>query len=774
MKKLFILLTLLTSVTHGFSQNVNHQFSISFSSSGDDRGRALAIDDFGNSFVTGSFSNQISVGGSALNSNGGTDIYVTKFDVFGNVSWTKQIGGSGNDAGRDITLDNAGNVILVGYFNGSVDFNPGIGAFQLNSYGMGDGFLLKLDSTGDFVYAGNIGGSDEDRVETVSYDPLYDDIAIGGWFQGVADISPNPETDLNFGSSLVYSHGATDFFVSMLDNEYPNSSFYYGWARGGIADDYLQEISFDNDGNLVLLGDFSENVNFAPLGVTLYGGGISGFLGKFDWDGDPYWVKNVILGGTTYGLCVRPDNSIACSGVYYYTGNFEYSNLDQFGNDLGGQNISLESTSIDGFVATFNSAGIFLNLKNFVCDGYDGIYSLTSDESGNVYMAGDFENIMNVGGINLSSSGSSDIYIAKLNYSLDALWAKSTGGAGIEYPWDIKLYPNEDIGFVSNFQGSNVDFDPNSSTNLISSAGGYDGAYSKWCNIGTPIITPNGPTTFCQNQQVTLSTTGFTSYLWSNSQAASSITVGQTGNYSLIATNSTGCSQSSAPTSVIVNPLPNVTTNVNPSNTVCEGSTITLTGAGALTYTWNNGIINNTPFVITSSGGYSVIGTDANGCQNSASINMNVNMNPVIFTNLTGDTLTVSAAGNYNYQWYNCATGLLPGETLDTLFGEFNQEYYVQATSQQGCTTNSDCILITKIDDQEIIAFSVYPNPANDRIFVNGRNNSSTQVSIFDIYGKLVLNQMLIGRELDIAELSAGSYILTIPEYGYKKSIIKL
>ena len=775
MKKIFTLLMFCAFFIQCFSQNVNHQFSTAFSSSGDDRGRAVAIDNSGNSFVTGSFSNQITIGGNTLNSLGGRDIYITKFNVLGDVLWTKQIGGAGNDEGRDLILDDQGNVIVVGFFNGNVDFNPGAGLFELNSYGMGDGFILKLNSSGIFGYAGNVGGADDDRVETVAYDPLYDDIAIGGWFQGVADISPNPESDLNFGSSLVYSHGATDFFISILNNEFPNSAFYYGWGRGGIADDYVQEVTFDNDGNLILTGDFSDYANFAELGVSLNGGGLSGFLAKFDWTGNPFWVKNVILSGTTNGLCVRPDNSIACSGIYF-NGNFEYSNLDQFGNELGGQNISLQSTSYDGFVATFNSAGIFLNFKNFVCDGYDGIYSVTSDATGNVYVAGEFENGINVGGINLSSSGSSDIYVAKLNYSLDAIWAKSTGGAGIEYPWDIKLFPNDDVGIVSNYQGSNVDFDPNSSSYLISSAGGYDGAFSKWCNIGTPIITPSGPTTFCQNQQVTLSTTGFTSYLWSNSQASTAITVGQAGSYSVIATNSTGCRQSSTSLPVVVNPLPNVTSNVSPSNTVCAGSSITLSGSGALTYVWNNGVLNNTPFDINSSGSYSVTGTDINGCQNSASINMTVNMNPVISTILTGDTLTVSANGNYNYQWYNCTSGLLPGETSDTLFGEFNQEYYVQATSQQGCATSSDCILIiiTSIENQEILTLSVYPNPSNERIYVAGKNEMPTRVIIYDAYGKLVLNQLLVGRELNIAHLTSGSYFLTIPEYGFNKCIIKL
>jgi hypothetical protein len=240
----------------------------------------------------------------------------------------------------------------------------------------------------------------------------------------------------------------------------------------------------------------------------------------------------------------------------------------------------------------------------------------------------------------------------------------------------------------------------------------------------------------------------------------------------VIATNSTGCRQSSTSLPIVVNPLPNVTSNVSPSNTVCEGSTITLSGSGALTYVWNNGVNNNTPFDIASSGTYTVNGTDINGCQNTASINMNVNMNPVISTNITGVTITVSADGNYSYQWYSCSSGLLPGETSDTLVGELNQEYYVQATSQQGCTTNTDCVLLS-IVNQEVLSLSVYPNPSNDRIYVAGKNEMPMKVIIYDVFGKVVLNQMLVGQELNVAHLPSGSYVLSIPEYGFNKCIIK-
>jgi hypothetical protein len=66
---------------------------------------------------------------------------------------------------------------------------------------------------------------------------------------------------------------------------------------------------------------------------------------------------------------------------------------------------------------------------------------------------------------------------------------------------------------------------------------------------------------------------------------------------------------------VFVNPLPNV--NAGADQNVCEGSQVTLTASGAVSYQWNNGVINGVPFTqLVPQQTYTVIGTDANGCQN--------------------------------------------------------------------------------------------------------------------------------------------------------------
>nr|WP_294988984.1 LamG-like jellyroll fold domain-containing protein [uncultured Sediminibacterium sp.] len=103
----------------------------------------------------------------------------------------------------------------------------------------------------------------------------------------------------------------------------------------------------------------------------------------------------------------------------------------------------------------------------------------------------------------------------------------------------------------------------------------------------TPVVTvtPNGPTTFCEGGSVTLSAPAGASYLWSSGQQTQSITVSQSGNYSVALTSATGCGNTSAAVAVTVNPLP-ATPVISTSGPtlVCAGSPVTLTAPGGQTF----------------------------------------------------------------------------------------------------------------------------------------------------------------------------------------------
>lgn len=165
-----------------------------------------------------------------------------------------------------------------------------------------------------------------------------------------------------------------------------------------------------------------------------------------------------------------------------------------------------------------------------------------------------------------------------------------------------------------------------------------------------------------------------------------SITFNNSGTYtvSMQATNGFGPGAPITKT-LTIHPNPSVSSVSNPSTgVVCFGSSITLTGSGAATYTWTGGISNGVAFTPSVSTVYTVTGTDANSCKNSSTRNITVNPNPTLTVNsptiCSGNSITLSANGASTYSW---STGATTNSISVTPVSSAN--YTVSGTSL-GCT----------------------------------------------------------------------------------------
>src|SRR5687767_11655729 len=87
------------------------------------------------------------------------------------LEWAKSMGGTGVDNANSIAVDNAGNVYTAGYFTNTVDFDPGVGVFNLVSAGNEDIFISKVDADGNFVWAKSLGGISDDMAHAIAVDP---------------------------------------------------------------------------------------------------------------------------------------------------------------------------------------------------------------------------------------------------------------------------------------------------------------------------------------------------------------------------------------------------------------------------------------------------------------------------------------------------------------------------------------------------------------------------------------------------------------------------
>lgn len=231
-----------------------------------------------------------------------------------------------------------------------------------------------------------------------------------------------------------------------------------------------------------------------------------------------------------------------------------------------------------------------------------------------------------------------------------------------------------------------------------------------------PNITTIGSTSFCSGGSVQLNAPVSDAYLWSNGATTQSITVTQSGNYSLQITDGNGCTSPSSPVvSVTANALPPTpTVNASGPVTFCDGGSVTLTASGVGSFAWNTGQATSN-ILVENSGLYSVTLTDANGCQaSSASTNVTeyaplspptiINSGPLSFC--PGGSVTLQAPGAASYLWST-------GETTSSISTNVSGNYHVIITDNNGCVSPQSADVVTTLNPSPatpvITAIGNYP-----------------------------------------------------------------
>lgn len=288
-------------------------------------------------------------------------------------------------------------------------------------------------------------------------------------------------------------------------------------------------------------------------------------------------------------------------------------------------------------------------------------------------------------------------------------------------------------------------------------------------------VSPND--TVCEGSNVTLSGSGAASYSWTGSitNATPFAPVGSA-SYTVTGTALNGCTNTST-ANIIVHSLPDVGLTVTSNDTVlCNGESTTLTGTGAISYIWTGGITNGISFSPGATSPYTVTGTDANGCTNTATVNITVNSNPVV--NLGADIVQANppamldaGSGFSSYLWSTT-------ETTQTISVSTNGNYIVTVTNAGGCE-DSDTVNVTftaGIDDPVTQnTLQLYPNPSDGVFSINIQNagNGNFVLDVIDITGKIVYTEINnsanenFNKVIQLTELKNGIYFLRITSEKY-------
>lgn len=550
---------------------------------------------------------------------GRNDIFISKLDAAGNFVWAKQIGGGTNSTGNfsnAVAVDDSGYIYIVGrYSPGTVDFDPGPLSYSLTATSARV-FILKLDSAGNFVWAKNINAT---RVNPLAVKPdNHGNVYVGGESQGATD----------FGSIRLAPQGTyINAFICKLN---PVGNFT--WARHfeGKGNGFCNGLDVDTTGGVYAVGTFTDTFDFDP-GSQVYkltsvynaqGPKPDIFVSKLDSSGKFVWATSIGKDGNDLGSDIAIDNK----ANVYIAGRLldDTITVDQAGSQVNASNYEV-------LVTKLNATGNILWSKIMATAG-GGAEAIGIDSKGNILATGNYGSYLQ---LNTTASpdsiftnvvGSSAMFVLKLDSSGKYRNILQIEGSGSVTSTGIAIDATDAV-YTSGYFTLSADFDPGPKDSVLTSLGLEDAFVHKMvCKEKSAVVvtattdscnsyTLNGQTytasgnytqvltntegcdsiinlsltitnnlnlKITQSGQILNANAGFASYKWlkdGNIIAAASganHTITTNGEYKVIATTATGCTDTSdaivvtddlgvlniLPTSNVVRIYPNPATDI--------------------------------------------------------------------------------------------------------------------------------------------------------------------------------------------------------------------
>lgn len=471
-------------------------------------GLNIALDGSGNVLQGGYFSGTADFDGGpgvyTLTATGSSETFISKVDGSGNLIWVKKLTGiaGSNSSLTEMKLDASGNIYFTGYFTSTVDFDPGVGTFNMTSNGSYDVFVCKLDASGNFVWAKSVGETNLDFSGSIALD-ASGNVYVSGYYYNTMDFDPGP------GTYTLSAVGQKESFILKL-----NSAGNFVWAKsfGSLYDDTARALAIDAAGNVWSVGYFADVVDFdpGPGTYTLSTGGCiyAGHVLKLSSAGN-FLMAKAFTALSGYMDCMSvvldPSGNLFCSGYFNATVDF----------DPGPGAFNVSSTGInDAYVVKMDDLGNLIWVKTLTGPAIEIGSAVTLDSDNNVYLCGNFQGPTdfdpNAGTHTLVTAGGDDAYICKLDANGNFLCASAMGGTGNDFASSIKVDAAANIYITGYFQDT-ADFDPGLGVVSLSVTGLNEPHLEKFTQFiaGAPVTQ-----TLCAGSSLTLTGMGATTYSW--------------------------------------------------------------------------------------------------------------------------------------------------------------------------------------------------------------------------------------------------------------------
>ncbi len=635
------------------------------------------------------------------------------------LEWAGQFSGANSDEaayGYGIAVDASQNSYTVGSFSGTVNFNPGGALNTFTSLGgmYFNAFITKLDASGKFVWARQLGGANGTEGFGIALDPQAN-VYTTGYFQGDGDFDPGSGTT-TLSSGSIYDAAS---FISKLD-----SSGKFVWAKKIGGGSWVQGISIatDEQGNIYSSGQYDGTLTFDGISTGLKATGDNNvYIIKVDPAGKLVWAKQLGTGsGYLENRAIKVDHwgNVLSTGLFSGTGDLDF--------DPGaGQALLAAGGSNSTYISKLDSDGNYIFAKQF--SGSMGAMgnALSVDEWGNIFTAGifmgtvDFDPGTGVNNLSVTATGFDwDVFVSKLDSGGNFQWARKLGSKNFE---DCKAIGLDRWGqpYITGYFSGTLDFDPGTGTYPLTALGS-DMYVAKLDTAGNFVWAKNiGRSTLADDMGVGR---GIVIDPSSNVYTTGSFTGAMDfdpGDNDLIMNGGQIYSDDA-----FVHKMICADTSSSRSNlALCQDSLVFLQQT------------------LTSSGTYTFRVPNHAGCDSTITLNLQLQGHlekPVIAVKgFELSTTTTFPA----YQWLQDGA-MIPGATQQTYQVTQNGLYSVIVKNEGECSDTANAYEVKNVGITGGVygntAIQIGPNPFTDWITVTG--TGITDISIITIEGKLVLH----------------------------------
>ena len=375
--------------------------------------------------------------------------------------WAIQIGGNSNERGTAIELDSQGNFYCTGEVSDITYFADT--TFVAN---FGDIFIAKFSADSELLWVRTCGGTGLDRGLDLKIDS-DDNAVITGFFSGSA----------TFGDITLVSTDHHDLFLAKY-NSIGNLIWVVQGAGLGIDEGLCLATNSTND--IYVGGFFESTLNIGSFNLST-GNTEALFLVKLDPAGNVIWAKQTVMG--EFGLAAINDIVIDSSDDIIFTGYFH--------RETTFQNTTLLSydDSDDIFVAKYNSNGIKIWVKQFGGNNDDNGNGIAVDDSGNIYLVGEFRSTATFDDFSLTSTdNNSDVFFGKLDPSGNFIWIEQGSGAQSDAAFSVSYNQINGVvicgGYTSDFTIGDSTFFSGATNDIFVASFSPSGNFNSAISIG--------------------------------------------------------------------------------------------------------------------------------------------------------------------------------------------------------------------------------------------------------------------------------------------------